>query len=151
MVRLSNFPPTANHHFDIAMAPIRLGFIGLSARGWAFTDLAPPLFDPLLADKYTLTAVCTSSAASANESAAKYTALAKRPVKGYHGDTGYADIANDPEVDMVALAKSLGIEAVRITEPDELTDSLKESLAGDRPRLIDVPISRTVPDRLNYG
>jgi benzoylformate decarboxylase len=57
----------------------------------------------------------------------------------------------DPEVDMVALAKSLGVDAVRITEPDELTDALKESLAGDRPRLIDVPISRTVPDRLNYG
>ena len=57
----------------------------------------------------------------------------------------------DPEVDMVPLAKSLGVDAVRITEPDELTDALKESLAGDQPRLIDVPISRTVPDRLNYG
>jgi benzoylformate decarboxylase len=57
----------------------------------------------------------------------------------------------DPEVDMVALAKSMGVDAVRITEPDALSAALKESLDGDRPRLIDVPISRTVPGRLNYG
>ncbi|HEY2826755.1 MAG TPA: thiamine pyrophosphate-dependent enzyme [Pirellulales bacterium] len=57
----------------------------------------------------------------------------------------------EPEVDMVGLARSLGVEATRITEPDELSDALKDSLAGDRPRLIDVPISRAVPDRLNYG
>jgi benzoylformate decarboxylase len=56
-----------------------------------------------------------------------------------------------PDVDMVGLAKSLGVDAVRITEPDELTAALKESLGSDRPRLIDVPISRAVPGRLNYG
>jgi benzoylformate decarboxylase len=57
----------------------------------------------------------------------------------------------EPEIDMVELARSLGVEAVRITEPDELSDALQESLAGDKPRLIDVPISRAVPERLNYG
>ena len=56
-----------------------------------------------------------------------------------------------PDVDIVGLAKSLGVDAVRITEPDELTAALKESLGSDRPRLIDVPISRAVPGRLNYG
>jgi benzoylformate decarboxylase len=57
----------------------------------------------------------------------------------------------EPEIDMVGLAKSLGVDAIRLTEPDELSDAVKESLAGDRPRLIDVPISRAVPGRLNYG
>ncbi len=57
----------------------------------------------------------------------------------------------DPEVDMVALAKSMGVDAIRISEPDALSAALKESLSGDRPRLIDVPISRAVPERLNYG
>ena len=57
----------------------------------------------------------------------------------------------DPEVDLVQLAQSLGVEACRVTEPDELSDALRSSLAGDRPRLIDVPISRGVPPRLNYG
>jgi benzoylformate decarboxylase len=47
----------------------------------------------------------------------------------------------DPAVDYVALAKSFGVEAVRISEPDALADALRDSLAGDRPRLIDVPLS----------
>ncbi len=57
----------------------------------------------------------------------------------------------DPEVDFVQLAQSLGVEACRVTEPDELSDALCSSLAGNFPRLIDVPISRSVPPRLNYG
>ena len=56
-----------------------------------------------------------------------------------------------PEIDMVKLAKSLGVEAVRIEEPDELAEELKNSFAASRPCLIDVPISRAVPARLNYG
>jgi benzoylformate decarboxylase len=57
----------------------------------------------------------------------------------------------DPEIDMVALAKSLGVEAIRVSEPDELSAAVEASLAGDKPRLIDVPISREVPGRLSYG
>ncbi len=57
----------------------------------------------------------------------------------------------EPEIDFVSLAKSLGVEAVRVSEPDGLSDVVRDSLAGDRPRLIDVPISRAVPSRLNYG
>ena len=57
----------------------------------------------------------------------------------------------EPEVDLVNLAKSLGVEACRVTEPEELSEVLRTSLTGNRPRLIDVPISRTVPNRLNYG
>ncbi|KAI0339574.1 NAD-binding Rossmann fold oxidoreductase [Trametopsis cervina] len=86
------------------MSPIRLGVIGLSARGWASSSLIPPIFDPLLSSKYTLTALCTSSEASAKASAAKYTELAGRPVRGYFGESGPYDIANDPEVDMVVVS-----------------------------------------------
>jgi benzoylformate decarboxylase len=57
----------------------------------------------------------------------------------------------EPEIDMVALAKSLGVDAIRVTEPDALSEAVKQSFAGDRPKLIDVPISRDVPGRLNYG
>jgi len=56
-----------------------------------------------------------------------------------------------PEVDMVALAESLGIKARRISEPDELATAVAESLAGDEPQLFDVPIARTTPNRLEYG
>lgn len=55
-----------------------------------------------------------------------------------------------PEVDMVSLARSFGVHAERITEPDELTEKVRESLQGDVPRLFDVPIERKTPARLNY-
>ena len=57
----------------------------------------------------------------------------------------------EPEVDFVGLAESLGVSAARITEPDELAARVAESLSGDRPQLFEVPISREVPGRLNYG
>jgi benzoylformate decarboxylase len=47
-----------------------------------------------------------------------------------------------PEIDMVQLARSMGLKAERITEPDVLTDKLRESLGGEEPRLFDVSISR---------
>jgi benzoylformate decarboxylase len=57
----------------------------------------------------------------------------------------------EPEIDNVALARSLGVEAVRVEDPDELSDRVAESLKGDVPRLFDVPIQRGTPKRLNYG
>lgn len=55
-----------------------------------------------------------------------------------------------PEVDLVSLARSLGVEAQRVTDPDELSQRVAESLSGDVPRLFDVPIQRTAPSKLNY-
>jgi benzoylformate decarboxylase len=46
-----------------------------------------------------------------------------------------------PNVDFVGLAQSFGVEAERISDPDELTAKLRASLTGDRPRLIEVPIA----------
>jgi benzoylformate decarboxylase len=47
-----------------------------------------------------------------------------------------------PEIDFVSLAKSLGVEARRVTEPEELSERLRSSLAGDKPVLLDVPMAR---------
>lgn len=47
-----------------------------------------------------------------------------------------------PEIDYVALAQSLGVEARRITEPDELSELVGASLRGDRPQLFEVPLAR---------
>ncbi len=50
----------------------------------------------------------------------------------------------EPEIDMVALAQSLGVRAERVTEPDELSEKVHASLASDDgPRLFDVPIARS--------
>jgi benzoylformate decarboxylase len=48
----------------------------------------------------------------------------------------------EPEIDFVTLSRSLGVEAERIDDPDELTEKVRESLRGDKPRLFDVPIDR---------
>lgn len=56
-----------------------------------------------------------------------------------------------PEVDFVGLARALGVEARRITEPDDLCDAVLATWRGDRPMLFDVPISRETQPRLNYG
>jgi benzoylformate decarboxylase len=57
---------------------------------------------------------------------------------------------DQPEIDLVGLARSLGVEAHRVTEPDELAERVAESLAGDTPRLFDVPIQRKAPGALSY-
>jgi benzoylformate decarboxylase len=56
----------------------------------------------------------------------------------------------EPEIDLVSLAKSLGVDSERITEPDHLSAALEQSWHSDRPRLIDVPITRTSPPRMEY-
>jgi benzoylformate decarboxylase len=47
-----------------------------------------------------------------------------------------------PEIDFVGLARSLGVEAHRVTEPEDLSERVRESLAGDKPMLFDVPLAR---------
>jgi len=83
-------------------APIKVGFVGLSSKGWAATTLGPALIQPSLRDSYDLVAVSTSSEASAHASAEKYGKDVGHPVKAYHGHT--SKIARDPEVDLVAVA-----------------------------------------------
>jgi len=47
-----------------------------------------------------------------------------------------------PEVDFVGLARAFGVEAVRLHDPDELSDLLRVWLDDPRPVLLDVPIER---------
>ncbi|KAF9567152.1 NAD-binding Rossmann fold oxidoreductase [Agrocybe pediades] len=82
--------------------PRKVGFIGLSNKGWASTALAPSLLHPRLQGAYDLVAVSTTSEASAQASAEKYSKDFGHPIKAYHGDS--AKIASDPEVDLVAVA-----------------------------------------------
>ncbi|KZP11634.1 hypothetical protein FIBSPDRAFT_898884 [Athelia psychrophila] len=81
------------------MSPIKVGVVGLSSTGWAASALAPGLLN---APSFSLTAVSTTSAASAEASAQKYSALAGHPVKSFHGDA--SGIANDKDVDLVAVS-----------------------------------------------
>jgi len=48
----------------------------------------------------------------------------------------------EPEVDFVGLARSFGVEALRVSEPEELSQVVRESLNRTEPILLDVPIER---------
>ncbi|MFC2030072.1 thiamine pyrophosphate-binding protein [Chloroflexota bacterium] len=48
----------------------------------------------------------------------------------------------EPEVDFVGLARSFGVDAHRVTEPDELSDRVSDSLELAEPVLLDVSIER---------
>ena len=82
------------------MSQIRLGMIGLSAdpKAWATSAHVGPLQSTPLSNKYQLTAVAASSETSA-KAAAKAHGI---PVK--HAYYSADAIANDPEVDMVAVS-----------------------------------------------
>jgi benzoylformate decarboxylase len=46
----------------------------------------------------------------------------------------------EPAIDFVGLARSLGVKAARVDKPDELSDRVRESLAGGEPQLLEVPL-----------
>ena len=47
----------------------------------------------------------------------------------------------EPAIDYVGLARSLGVSARRLSEPDDLRQAVSESFSADRPQLIEVPIA----------
>ena len=47
-----------------------------------------------------------------------------------------------PEVDFVGLARSFGVQAHRVTDPDDLSGRLLDSLRANEPTLLDVRIER---------
>jgi len=82
--------------------PIKVGFVGLSTRGWASTTLGPTLVQPALRDRYTLTAISTSSDASSAQAAAKWTADSGKEVKGYSSAPALFEGSSD--IDLAAVA-----------------------------------------------
>ena len=80
--------------------PIHLGIVGLSAdkSAWATVAHIRALREPPLSDKYTVTALATSSPESAQRAAEAH-GIPKQ--KAY---CGAEEIAVDPDVDMVAVS-----------------------------------------------
>ena len=48
---------------------------------------------------------------------------------------------DDPAIDFVALAQSMGVPARRITDPQDVAPALRESAQGGGPRLLDVGVA----------
>ncbi|KAK0468729.1 NAD-binding Rossmann fold oxidoreductase [Armillaria novae-zelandiae] len=97
--------------------PLRVGFIGLSAKGWASTHLVPPLLASPLSSHYKLLAVSTTNPASAEASATKHS-TANTTVKAYHTPES---IASDPDLDIIAVS---------VKTPNHLENAAKVIEAG---------------------
>jgi benzoylformate decarboxylase len=47
----------------------------------------------------------------------------------------------EPLVDFISLARSLGVEAERVSDPDAVIESLRKSLKGDKPMVVEVVLA----------
>jgi benzoylformate decarboxylase len=75
--------------------------------------------------------------------------ILKRRLHAYGGAAAKADTyigldMMDPEVDFLALARAMGVHGVRADTPDAVAKALRETLSGNAPALIDVPIERSI-------
>ena len=47
----------------------------------------------------------------------------------------------DPELDFVALAKSFGLSARRVSDPQDIAPALREGYSSGKPNLIDIRVA----------
>jgi benzoylformate decarboxylase len=71
--------------------------------------------------------------------------IIKQRLLAFHNDDHYVgmDFA-DPPVDFTGMARALGMEAVRITEPNDVASALKSAFSRPGARLIEVVVDGTV-------
>ena len=71
--------------------------------------------------------------------------IIKQRLLSFHGDDHFVgmDFA-DPPVDFAGMARALGLEAMRITDPGELTSTLAPAFARPGTKLIEVMVDGTV-------
>jgi benzoylformate decarboxylase len=71
--------------------------------------------------------------------------IIKQRLLAFHNDDHYVGMDFvDPKVDFVGIAKSLGMEAIRITEPGELKAAFKSAFSRPGAKLIEVMVDGTV-------
>jgi len=71
--------------------------------------------------------------------------IIKQRLLAFHGDDHYVgmDFA-DPPVDFAGMARALGLEALRISEPGELQPKLSDAFARPGAKLIEVMVDGSV-------
>ena len=112
-------------------SPINVGFVGLSAAGWARV-LEPALQS--LGDTYRIVAVSTTNGTSARASAERLSKQTGYPVKAYYGDT--SQIANDPDVELVIVA----------VKAPQHKQTLLPVIQSKKPFFIEWPAGRTLQE-----
>jgi benzoylformate decarboxylase len=71
--------------------------------------------------------------------------IIKQRLKAFHGSDRYVGMDfEDPNIDFTGLARSLGMRAEQISEPDALPDALRRAFATPGPKLLDVIVDGRV-------
>jgi benzoylformate decarboxylase len=71
--------------------------------------------------------------------------IIKQRLKSFHGSSHFIGMDfEDPAIDFTALAKSLGMPAERISEPDALAPALQRAFTTPGPKLLDVIVDGRV-------
>ena len=71
--------------------------------------------------------------------------IIKQRLLAFHGDDHYVGMDfKDPPVDFTALAKSLGLEATRVTDPSQLKSVLSSAFSRPGAKLIEVVVNNAV-------
>jgi benzoylformate decarboxylase len=71
--------------------------------------------------------------------------IIKQRLKAFHGSERYVGMDfEDPKIDFTALARSLGMPAEKVTEPDALAGALKRAFNSPGPKLLDVVVDGRV-------
>jgi benzoylformate decarboxylase len=72
--------------------------------------------------------------------------ILKQRLRAFQGNDNFIGMDfNDPEIDFVGLAQSLGLKAQRVTEADAIAPALQQALADSSgPNLIDVVVDGSV-------
>src|SRR5216684_4196266 len=71
--------------------------------------------------------------------------IIKQRLLAFHGDDNYIGMDFvDPKVDFAGMAKSLGLESMRITDPGELKSALSSAFSRPGAKLIEVVVDGTV-------
>lgn len=68
--------------------------------------------------------------------------ILKERLLGFHDNEHFIGMdLREPEIDFVGLAQSMGVQARRIVEPDDIVPSLLAAFATDGPTLLDVSVT----------
>src|SRR5947209_5325556 len=71
--------------------------------------------------------------------------IIKQRLLAFHGDDHYVGMDfTDPPVDFTGVAKSLGLEAIRVTDPSQLKSVLSSAFSRPGAKLIEVVVSNSV-------
>ena len=71
--------------------------------------------------------------------------IIKQRLLAFHGNDHFIGMDfDDPSIDFVGLAQSMGVPAQRVTSPDKIRPALDSAIANSGPVLLDIAVDGSV-------